>query len=223
MTGQVEMFAAGQVKAPKYSDVVIRSSDDDQDRILGGIIKLHHAEGFDADLTYGNGCFWRALPAPALKFDIDPQVAGVVKASSTNLPLADDSLSCVAFDPPFLTYVAGGREHKDGSVAMTSRFGGYWTYDELLDHYTKTIKECRRVIRNKGLLVFKCQDIIHNHKMQCTHNNVINMAAACGFSLVDLFVLNAKHRMEGPQAGKQRHARVFHSYFLVFMNVKRRA
>jgi hypothetical protein len=30
--------------------------------------------------------------------------------------------------------------------------------------------------------------------------------------------LTAKHRMPSPQKGKQRHARIFHSYFLVLEN-----
>jgi len=37
------------------------------------------------------------------------------------------------------------------------------------------------------------------------------------FRLKDLFVLPAKHRLPSPnRVGKQKHARIFHSYFLVF-------
>lgn len=70
-------------------------------------------------------------------------------------------------------------------------------------------------------MVFKCQDIIHNHRMHCTHYNVIKWAECEGFRLVDLFILTAKSRMPGPQKGKQRHARVWHSYFLVFEKCSR--
>ena len=67
-----------------------------------------------------------------------------------------------------------------------------------------------------AILVFKCQDIIHNHKMHCTHANVIFWAEIEGFRLADLFVLPAKHRLPSPnRAGTQKHARIFHSYFLV--------
>jgi hypothetical protein len=72
------------------------------------------------------------------------------------------------------------------------------------------------VLKKGGKLVFKCQDIIHNHAMHCTHNRVINMAEIEGFRLLDLFILPARSRMPGPQKGTQRHARVWHSYFLVF-------
>lgn len=197
------------------STEVIRSVYFDQQEILAGIQRLHCPTGFDADLTFGNGSFWKTLPRPAHCFDITPLHAGVIQASSCALPLGGASIGSAVFDPPFLTYVRQGRAH-NGKVAMTSRFGGYYTYGELEAHYRGTLKECSRVLRPLGRLVFKCQDVIHNHRMHCTHANVINWAAAEGFRLLDLFVLAAKSRMPGPQKGTQRHARVFHSYFLVF-------
>jgi hypothetical protein len=56
--------------------------------------------------------------------------------------------------------------------------------------------------------------------MHCTHARVITMAEIEGFRLLDLFVLLAKSRMPGPQKGQQRHARIWHSYFLVFEKLK---
>jgi len=194
---------------------VIRSISDSQDEILRNILTLHAPHGFDADLTYGNGGFWRTIPAPKLKFDITPLHPDVTSASSCELPLPAHSIQSAVFDPPFLTYVTGGRAHKGGKVSMTARFGGYYTYGELEAHYRGTLKESARVLASLGVLVFKCQDIIHNHRMHCTHTNVIQWAAEHGFRLRDLFILTAKHRMPGPQKGTQRHARVFHSYFLV--------
>ncbi len=199
---------------PSDAPAMVRSVYDSQEEILAAIQRLHCPEGFECDMTYGNGCFWKKLPRPAHCFDITPLHAGVVEADSAMLPLAPSSISNCVFDPPFLTYVRNGREH-NGKVAMTSRFGGYYRYDELEDHYRDTISEAYRVLRPGGKMVFKCQDIIHNHKMHCTHVRVIQMAELEGFRLADLFVLPAKHRMPGPQKGQQRHARIFHSYFLV--------
>jgi len=195
---------------------VKRSLYESQDEILEAIRALHVPEGFEADLTFGNGGFWRTQPRPRLCFDATPLAAGVVEADSRLLPLEPSSIGSAVFDPPFLTYVRGGREHKDGKVAMTARFGGYWSLSELEDHYRETISECWRVLRPGGVLVFKCQDIVHNHRLEAVHAHVLMMADAEGFDLLDLFVLAARHRMPGPQKGTQRHARVFHSYFLVF-------
>jgi len=196
---------------------VVRSVGESQDEILADIRDLHCPEGFECDMTFGNGTFWRKLPRPEHCFDITPLHDGVVQADSQMLPLEAGSLRNCVFDPPFLTYVKAGRDHKDGKVAMTARYGGYYRYDELEEHYRGTISEAWRVLRSDGKLIFKCQDIIHNHRMHATHVNVINWAEIEGFRLLDLFILTAKSRMPGPQKGTQRHARVFHSYFLVFV------
>jgi len=194
----------------------VRSLYDDQNAILHGIKRLYCPDGFECDMTYGNGAFWKTLERPKYCYDITPQKPEAVEADSRMLPLERESLGNAVFDPPFLTYVKNGREHKGGKVAMTARFGGYWRYDELEDHYRDTISEAWRVLKPGGVFVMKCQDIIHNHKMHCTHYKSIMMAEMEGFRLADLFVLAAKHRMPGPQKGTQRHARIWHSYFLVF-------
>jgi hypothetical protein len=195
--------------------VVVKSVYSDQTELIQNLMTLHCPQGFDCDVTYGNGSFYRNVPAPALKFDIDPQVDGVVKACSTALPIPDATLANAVFDPPFLTYVRAGREG-NGKMIMSRRFAGYWRYDELAKHYQETLAEMRRVLKPKGILVFKCQDIVHNHRLHCTHVNVIRWAAGFGFRLRDLFILAATHRLPSPnRAGTQKHARIFHSYFLV--------
>lgn len=198
-------------------NAVVRSTSSDQQEILSAIRELHiEADAFCVDVTYGNGSFWRGRSdTPRHRFDIDPQVGGVTQACSMDLPLGDSTVGSVVFDPPFLTYVRAGREG-NGKMVMASRFGGYWRYDELAAHYKGTIAEAARVLRHKGVLVVKCQDIIHNHKMHATHINVVVWAEACGFRLKDLFVLGGGGRLPSPnRAGKQRHARISHSYFLV--------
>lgn len=199
---------------------VYRSVYFDQTEILKAIIALHCPQGFECDITFGNGKFYDSIKAPAFKFDIDPQVDGVKQASSTSLPIESGSLSNVVFDPPFLTYVRAGREG-NGSMIMAKRFAGYWRYDELATHYQQTLEEVNRILSIGGILVFKCQDIIHNHKMHCTHANVIQWANNYGFRLRDLFILPATHRLPSPnRAGSQKHARIFHSYFLVLEKMK---
>lgn len=194
---------------------VIKSVYENQTDILRGIMALHCPDGFDCDVTYGNGKFYADIPAPTHKFDIDPQVEGVIAASSIAVPLPNASVSSVVFDPPFLTYVRAGR-NGNGNMIMAQRFAGYWTYDELAEHYTATLGEARRILKPKGIVIVKCQDIVHNHRLHCTHANVIEWGQKFGFRLKDLFVLSAKHRLPAPnRKGTQKHARIFHSYFLV--------
>ncbi len=104
---------------------------------------------------------------------------------------------------------------------MAKRFSGFWGYGELSVFYMKTIVEAYRVLANKGIFVVKCQDIIHNHKMHCTHLNVVNWSERF-FRLKDLFILAAKSRMPVAGVKKQQHARIYHSYFLVLEKIPRK-
>lgn len=195
---------------------MIKSVNYDQSEILRDIISLHVPGGFECDLTYGNGSFYKNVNPPALCFDKEPLSKHVIAACSTSIPLKDESVSSVVFDPPFLTYIKSGRNHKS---IMGKRFSGYWRYSELEDHYQKTIADACRVLKKKGVLVFKCQDIIHNHKLHSTHINVVNWAKDM-FRLKDMFILAAKNRMPVGVTHKQQHARIYHSYFLVLEKQK---
>jgi hypothetical protein len=216
---QLSITESIEVTAPTIA-TVIRSLYFTQEEILRAIQALHIKGDFECDMTFGNGSFWKDIGRPNHCFDITPLCDGVIEADSRMLPLEPSSLNNCVFDPPFLTYVKAGRNHKEGKVAMTARFGGYYRYDELEDHYRGTLSEAYRVLKPGGVMVFKCQDIIHNHRMHCTHLNVCNWAEYEGFRLIDLFILAAKHRMPSPQKGTQRHARIWHSYFLVFQKKK---
>jgi hypothetical protein len=194
---------------------VIKSVYGNQIDIIKSIMKLCHIERFDVDVTYGNGMFYKEIEKPVYCFDLDGDLPGVTQSSSDDLPLGDQSVSSMMFDPPFLTYVRAAREG-NGNMIMAKRFAGYWRYDELEAHYRATIKEAYRVLDKKGIMVIKCQDIIHNHKMHATHVNIISDWTSGLFRLKDMFILPAKHRMPSPnRKGTQKHARIFHSYFLV--------
>lgn len=201
---------------------MIRSVYYDQVEILKSIMELCGIERFCADVSYGNGKFYGEIESPEFKGDIAPQLPGVTECSSADLPVEDSSFKSLVFDPPFLTYVRAAREG-NGNMVMAKRFGGYWRYDELEKHYRETLIEAHRVLGKKGIMVFKCQDIIHNHKMHCTHINVMQWADGL-FRLKDLFILPVKHRMpipqqEGTKKKVQKHARIFHSYFMVLEKI----
>jgi hypothetical protein len=194
----------------------VYSTSFDQNEILQSIIDLHCPEGIELDVCYGNGRFYETINQPKFKFDIDPQIEGVQQANSIDVPLPASSISSMIFDPPFLTYIKGARDHVEGKMAMSKRFGGYYTYAQLEDHYIHSISEGYRLLKKKGVLIVKCQDIIHNHRIHPTHIHVFLWAITEGFKLLDIFILASKSRMPRINRGAQKHARINHSFFMVF-------
>jgi hypothetical protein len=72
-----------------------------------------------------------------------------------------------------------------------------------------------RILCEKGILVFKCQDTISGGKQYLSHVEIINMAVRLGFYPKDLFILLSKNRLMSPNQRNQKHCRKFHSYFVV--------
>lgn len=77
-------------------------------------------------------------------------------------------------------------------------------------------KEAKRVLRDKGVLIVKCQDEVCANRQRLTHVEIINEYERDGFIVEDLFVLVRRGRPGVSRMLKQRHARKNHSYFLVF-------
>ncbi len=204
---------------------LIRSVSFHQGEILQNILKLHVPEGkIDCDPTFSTGAFYKGtgVEAPALRFDIIPQAEGVVQADARALPLDDESLSCIVLDPPFLAAKGSSLETEKGNV-INRRFGVYPDEKSLHQMYADAIKEAYRVLKEDGILIFKCQDKVSSGKQYMSHVFVINTAVETGFYPKDMFVLLSKSRLVADwQTRNQKHARKYHSYFCVFQKTDKR-
>ena len=192
--------------------------------------------GYDCDMTYSIGKFYGdfsianedgsktdiSIPQPTYKFDVYPQVEGVVKIEPDGkLPLNDKSINSIVIDLPF--GVGCGPSIQEINMQENSkknviikRFSVYYPVSNLLKSYKHWIFEAYRVLKDDGLLVFKTQATITGGKMLNTPYFSRMMAEAIGFDSLDEFVLVAKNRLVSGKIKKQQHARSFHSYFLVF-------
>ena len=196
---------------------IIKSVSDSQAEIISNIISLYCPGGFDLDPTYSKGVFYKDIPEPGLKYDIEPQVDGVIQADCRDLPLVSGSISSMMFDPPFI-----GASQKDGKPGIIKeRFGYYKTVPILLKFYRDAIDEFHRLLKSDGILVFKCQDTVECGKQYLSHIEIINYAYKIGFYPLDLFILTAKSRLISPNQRQQQHSRKYHSYFLVFRKASR--
>ena len=127
-----------------------------------------------------------------------------------------NSLDNIVFDPPFV-----GGSRKDGKPGIIkTRFGYYNNVPKLWDFYRKSLDEFYRILRDDGILVFKCQDTVESGKQYLSHIEIIAHACKIGFYPIDLFVLTARNVLISPNMINQQHARKTHSYFLVFKKAK---
>lgn len=190
-----------------------------QIEIIQNIIELHVPQGFiDLDPTYSRGVFYKKglLKDPEYKFDLIPQTSDTTQSCVTDLPMDDNSVNCIMFDPPF---IMGGKikdNCKDGSCIIGKRFSYFKNPTELLSFYRASLLELYRILDSDGVLIFKCQDCVVSAKNCMSHAVVMKQAYDIGFYPKDLFILLAKSRLISGKVKKQQHARKFHSYFWVF-------
>ena len=192
---------------------MIKTISYDQHEIISNIIKLHTGD-IELDPTYSTGNFYKngKVKQPVHKLDLFPKSKNVKKSDANNLPFDNDSIKTIMFDPPFI--VGHTKENPTGIIG--ERFYGFRYVADLWKWYDECIIEFNRILKPGGFLIFKCQDTVSSGKQWLSHVHIINEAEKVGFYTKDLFVLNATHRIIGHNHKIQKHARKFHSYFLVF-------
>lgn len=199
---------------------MIKTISYDQTEIIKSILALHVPNRkIDLDTTYSKGNFYNntGIEKPKYIFDIDPQNTEVQYGDSRHLPLTDNSVDCEMFDPPFLATTGKSLSENGGNNIIAKRFGIYPNEKELHKFYIDSMREAYRVLKSKGILIFKCQDKVSSGKQYMSHVFIMNEAIKIGFYPKDLFILLAKNRVAADwQVKNQKNARKYHSYFWVF-------
>jgi tRNA G10 N-methylase Trm11 len=183
---------------------------DNQGQLLNEMVHFYSAGRIGLDPTYGNGCFYKKTNL-VLGLYGDIKLPGKHFMDARKLPFPSDSQTSIMFDPPFLP---GASPKKTGII--NNRFGWFRTIKDVWDMYEGSLREFSRVVKRNGILYFKCQDTCNCNKQWWSHVWIINKAEELGLHLEDLFILVAKNRLTDNRWKTQRHARKFHSYFLVF-------
>ena len=205
---------------------MVKSISYDQTEIINWILDLHvPSHHIDCDPTYSKGNFYNntGIEHPQYKFDILPQADGVEYGDSRSLPLMNRSINCMMFDPPFLATTGKSLRVDDSSNKINKRFGVYPSEKELHQFYIDSMKEAYRVLKDDGVLIFKCQDKVSSGKQYMSHVFIMDEAVKIGFYPKDLFILLAKNRLVADwQLKNQKNARKFHSYFWVFQECSKK-
>ena len=172
-----------------------------------------------ADVTYGEGVFWRNIPEgqySVLGTDIQTGV------DCRDLPYEDGEIDCVVLDPPYM-HSPGGTAHQSQSAfeayyrnngTGNNTTGKY--HEAVLELYADAGVEAHRVLRDRGVFIVKCQDEVCSNRQRFTHVEIMETYSELGFIPEDLFVVVRNNRPGVSRTVRQVHARKNHSYFLVF-------
>ncbi len=199
-----------------FGKKIIKSISFDEQEIIRDILYLHCKDGdIELDPTYSVGNFYKkGLKQPKYKFDLKPQVGGVVESDCRHLPLKESSINVIMFDPPFVMGGQSYKKAKQGSCLTAKRFSNFKNWPELKTMYIEALKEFHRILKTDGIIIFKCQDVVSGGKQYFTHVQVMKWAVEIGYYPKDLFILLSKSRMTDNRT--QQHARKYHSYYWVF-------
>lgn len=187
----------------------------DQEEIFKAIRELHVIDPFQLDPTYSTGGFYRASQErPELCFDISPQSPEVRQADCRDLPIEDETIRSIMFDPPFLATKGPSLKSATGNI-INRRFSVFPDEKSLHDFYRQSLVEFYRILKPNGWLIFKCQDKVSSGKQYFSHCYIYAEACKIGFYAKDLFVYAKRSRIVANWQRNQQHARKHHSYFWV--------
>jgi hypothetical protein len=211
------------------SDVLLSAHVGGNAEIFPRILALHVPIGAKiADITWGQGVFWRNVPPDDYEVHGSDLKTGV---DCRNLPYENASFDCVVFDPPYMEgffrrdqgHLGGSGTHSSFRNAYSNgeatEEGGPKWHAAVVDLYVKGGREAARVLKLNGIFIVKCQDEVSANRQWLTHVEIINAFVDLGFYARDLFVVVRTNRPGVSRILKQVHARKNHSYFLVFQKV----
>ena len=202
------------------NDLVLSACADGNENAFPRILKLYVAPGsVVADVTFGRGVFWRKVDKGLYDLRATDLLDGV---DCHDLPYGDGEVDCVVLDPPYM-HSPGGTAHRTHTPFedhyRNNRSGGQTGgkyHEAVLDLYRGAGREAYRVLRDRGVLIVKCQDEVCSNRQRFTHMEIMCDYEAEGFIAEDLFVVVRNNRPGVSRADRQVHARKNHSYFLVF-------
>ena len=202
------------------NDLVQSAFLDGNDAVFPKVLDLYVNPGsIVADVTFGKGVFWRRIPKDRYELCATDIQDGI---DCRELPYGEGEIDCVVLDPPYM-HSPGGTAHS-GQAPFEAHYrnngSGNRTrskyHEAVLELYIDAGKEAWRVLRDRGVLIVKCQDEVCANRQRFTHVEIMNAYAELGYVAEDLFVVMRSNRPGVSRTVRQVHARKNHSYFLVF-------
>ncbi|MCY4242434.1 MAG: DNA methyltransferase [Rhodobacter sp.] len=202
------------------NDLVLSAYAEGNDLVFPRVLRLYVPRGsIVADVTFGKGVFWKHIPENEYDLRASDIQDGI---DCRDLPYDDGEIDCVVLDPPYM-HSPGGTAHtshkpfeehyrNNGSGNQTERK----YHQAVIALYREAAREAHRVLRDRGVLIVKCQDEVCSNRQNFTHVEIMRDCEGMGFMAEDLFVVMRQNKPGVSRAIRQVHARKNHSYFLVF-------
>ena len=165
-----------------------------------------------ADVTYGNGNFWKKVDL--VRYDFYPSDIKTNGYDFRSLPYDDNFFDIVAFDPPYM-HGSSAPIHANLDKPYGNNQRESWGRKYVYSLYFDGIKESLRILKQSGILLVKCQDQIESGKNYFDHIIIYDMAKEMNFIAEDLFILS-RNQVPMMRHPYQLHARKNHSYMWVF-------
>lgn len=201
------------------------------DTLIQNVCELYAKRGNRiADVTWGKGVFWKKINLKEYDFygsDLKPDDRKIhedykkypenmlFETNFMNLPYSNDYFDIVVLDPPYV--------HNPGKMFVDTTYNNKQTtkgfyHKDIMNLYINGMKECKRILKNNGLLWVKCQDQIESGKQKWSHIEIYENAKKIDFYAKDLFLLMQDGKPH-IQYTPQQHARRNHSYLWIFQKV----
>jgi tRNA G10 N-methylase Trm11 len=186
--------------------------------VLAQILSIYVRPGsIIADLTFNTGGFWRTLDISGytlIASDLFPFPGLDLRTDMRNLPYRSGSFDAVIMDPP---YGNGSTTPRTDSLQDRFNLEMVKTPKQILALYRDSIPEAHRILKKRGILILKCQDMVDGGRKHFMSVDICNHARSIGFRGEDKFnmVPPGKPMIRHPDRPQQ-HARKNHSEFWVF-------
>ncbi len=192
------------------------------------LLELHAAPSLEIlDCTFNSGKMWRGIREKyhPVTLDINPdyQTDFVGDFRDLRSVVGNRRFDVLVFDPPHLP-VAAASEHSSGiwreQYGITANDGTGREGDNVSDLFRPFFREAKHVLRDDGIALCKIVDIVHNHRYQWQHIDLVEAARQESMTPCDLLIKT------DPRAGKLtssqwkniHHLRRNHCYWIVVRN-----
>ena len=189
---------------------------------ITNLIKIHSPVTCPVvlDCTYNLGKMWKGIDCQVIKTDIDSSFKIDFVSDFRKLPIQNDSINVIVFDPPHLPVTSasinssGLWKERFGNTNQNGMGRNGYNINGIFDPF---LIEAKRVLVKNGIILAKLIDIIHNHKYQWQHIDFIQKAEKLKLTACDMMIKVTKTggRLNSGRWKKIKHLRRCHAYWIV--------